>query len=321
MATQTSFSGGPEPVESEMHSSESNEDLELIAALIDGRLNQDDRARAMKLLAESDEALELYAQASRVRNETPDHKVVPIGTQRRWRQWKLVVPIAAAAGLAIVVVPKVLNRGASGVSAREYAMALAQDPGFVNGLPRGWEQQPWTVTRGAGSNPQTSGAAESALAFRLGARSVDLQVALQQGDTALAGRLIDEIRETLNSVPLSAPISDRYAALRSGLATETRADAIDRASDAERELREHLASSSFEFGQWIGAAELAARTHDASFFQSAHGMRFVQSMAGLSAQDREMLRSIDARLKQEPIDRALDDVDGMLQRTVQSSGG
>jgi hypothetical protein len=321
------FSEGPGPFESEMRSIESNVDLELIAAFIDGRLTGEDRARAMKLLADSDEALEIYALALRERQEMPDFGVVPIATRRRWRQWKVVVPIVAAAGLAIVAVPTLHNRGASAPLAREYAMELGRDPRFVNGLPNGWEQRRWAEIRGANSNQEASGArrpssgANSSLAFRLGVRSVDLQVALQRGDTALGRRLIDEILETLNSVALSATVATRYATLRSRLASDTRSQAIDRASDAERRLRERLASASFEFGQWLGAAELAARTHDASFFQSARGTQFIQSTDSLSADDRKVLRSIDARLKQAPIDRALDDVDEILQKAIQRRGG
>jgi hypothetical protein len=320
------FSDRPDPVASEMHSTESNVDLELIAALIDGRAAGEDRARAMKLLADSDEALELFALALRQRQSMPDFRVSPIVTRRRWRQWKVVVPIAAAAGLAIALVPMLRNRGASPSLAREYAMELGRDSRVVGGLRAGWEHRQWVENRGVGPNREGSGArqpgdAQTGLAFRMGVRSVDLQLALQLGDTALAGRLIDEIVETLNSVALSATVAARYAALRSGLASDPRAKSVDRASDAERQLREHVASAPFAFGEWVGAAELAARTHDASFFEAARGARFIQSIDGLSADDREAIRSVDARLKQGPTDRALDDVDVMLQRIIQRTGG
>lgn len=309
-----------------MDSANSNVDLELIAALIDGRLAGEDRARAMKLLADSDEALELYAQAWRQRQETPDVKVVSIGSRLRWRQWKLVVPIAVAAGLAIVVVPKLSNRGASAASAKEYAMALSEDPRFANELGVGWDQRGWAVTRGGGSLAGTSGsqrapsAPESGPAFRLGVRSVDLQVALQKGDMAVAGRLIGEMLETLDAVALSAPLAEKYAELRSSLATDTRNRAIDRASDAEQALRDHLGSASFEFGQWAGAAELAARTGDRSFFASSQGMRFIQSNDSIAGADSAALRSIDARMKQGLTDPALDDVREILRGIIQRRG-
>ena len=61
-----------------MDSIDSSQDLELIAAFIDGRLSAEERARAMKLLADSDEALELFASALRHQADAPDVKVVPI---------------------------------------------------------------------------------------------------------------------------------------------------------------------------------------------------------------------------------------------------
>ena len=73
-------------------------------------------------------------------------------------------------------------------------MELTQDPRFTGGLRPGWDQR-WAVTRGGespldapGTRPAGS-AQESRLAFRLGVRSVDLQIALPRGDTALAGTL------------------------------------------------------------------------------------------------------------------------------------
>lgn len=309
-------------VESETNSRDLNDDLELIAAFIDGRLVGDDRARAMKLLADSGEALELYAEAMRARYGTADSGAVPIATRRRRPRWKLVIPIAAAAGLAIISIPVLRNRGASPVSAREYAIELGRDPRFVSGLAAGWEQRSWRVTRGTGPAVQAGGsAADSAVAFRLGVRSVDLQVALQQGDTALARRIVDDILDMLNSVPLAAPVAQRYEELRSHLSTDTPAGTTTRASDAERHLRERLASAPFAFGQWICAAQLAARTRDSMFFHSAYSTRSLESLGGLSKDEQERLRSVDARAKQASTDRAFEDVDQILRRMIQGLGG
>lgn len=309
-------------MESETNSRDLNDDLELIAAFIDGRLVGDDRARAMKLLADSSEALELYAEAARERYGTPDSTVVPITTGRRWRFRTLVIPIAVAAGLAIITVPVLRNRGASPVSAREYASELGRDPRFVSELTAGWEQRAWPVSRGADQAVQASGsAADSVVAFRLGVRSVDLQVALQQGDTVLARRMIGDILEMLNSLPLSAAVAQRYEELRSHLATDSRSGTADRAAEAERHLRERLASASFAFGQWISAAELAARTRDSAFFHSAYASRSLKSLAGLSKDEQEAVRSVDTRAKQASTDRAFEDVDQTLRRMIQGLGG
>jgi hypothetical protein len=309
-----------------MDSIDPNADLELIAAFIDGKLAGEDRARVVKLLAESDEALEVFATAL-AEQHANRVSVVPITRARRWRQWRVIVPVAAAAGLATLFVPKLVGRGASPVLANEYATELERGPRFATGLPSGWEQRGWSVTRGAPS-PDVGGrpnsAAESRLAFRLGVRSIDLQVALRRGDTALAGRLTDEVLETLKSVGFSEAAAASYAELRSKLATELVGRSLERASGAERQLRDLLRSPSFSFGEWVGAADLAARSRDAAFFDSPHGTRFVRSSipaGGLAADDSAALGSIEARLRQGRDERALDEVHEVLQTIIRRRAG
>ena len=171
---------------------DTNVDLELLAAFVDGRLSGEERARAVKMLADSDEALELFANTLR-EQQTSDVKVVPITSARRWRQWKVVLPVAAAAALAVVMVPRMSGPGKAGAlgesSTRWSSRRIRALP---VGLREGWELRGWTVNRGrranAGNVWRAGSAAESRLAFRLGVRTVDLQVALRRGDTALAGR-------------------------------------------------------------------------------------------------------------------------------------
>src|ERR1051325_9183301 len=84
-------------------------DLELIASFIDGRLAPADRERAIKMLASSEAAFEVFAAAVRAREDaTPD--VVPITSARRRgrrRRWWLLLPAAAAAALMVAILPKV----------------------------------------------------------------------------------------------------------------------------------------------------------------------------------------------------------------------
>src|SRR5215831_10570733 len=124
-----------------MNSVNKNEDLELLAALIDGRLTGEERARALKLLSESDEAIELFASTMRDQSK-PEPTVVPISAARRWRQWKVAVPIAAAAVLAVVM-PRLVTLGAGADFATQFAMDFRQAP-----LSSGWDARGWTVTRG-----------------------------------------------------------------------------------------------------------------------------------------------------------------------------
>lgn len=313
-----------------MDSTDSNVDLELIAALIDGRLAAEDRARAMKLLANQDDALEIFAQATR-ESEVSEAKVVPISSARRWRQWKVLVPVAAAAGLAIVVVPRMMNRGAAAASASEYAMELGRDPHFASGLREGWEQRAWSVTRGGDSFRERGGGVahvasrlDSTIAFRLGARSLDLQVALSRGDTTVASRITAEILDGLKAMSYSEPVVETYTGFQSQLGTSTLAQSIARAADAERAMGRIVPAAPFAFGQWTAAAELAARVHDASFFQSASGRRFTRSAStegSLSPEEAEALRKIDARIQQGLSDHAFNEIHENLQTIIRHRGG
>src|SRR5215204_1243142 len=79
-------------------------DLELIGALMDGRLTGAERERAIKLLGESEAAFEIYTDAVRARADL--EKVVPI---KPWLDKRLLVgvPAAAAAALLVAVLPSI----------------------------------------------------------------------------------------------------------------------------------------------------------------------------------------------------------------------
>jgi hypothetical protein len=239
----------------------------------------------------------------------------------------VIVPLAAAAALAVVMVPRFAGKGTQPVLANDYALDLARDPRFASGLPQGWEQRSWSVTRGetpSAGTERPNSPLESRLAFRLGVRSVDLQITLRRGDTAMAGRVTNELIETLKGVGFSEAVAASYTELRSNLATEPVSRSIDRASSAERELSKLLGSSSFAFGQWVGAADVAAQMHDASFFESDHGTGFIRSAVpegGLATDDVEALKSIETRLASGRDDRALDEVHAILQTIIRRRGG
>ena len=318
----------PKPVERGMDSTDTNVDLELLAALIDGRLSGEERARAVKLVANSDEALELVANTLR-EHGTSDASVVPITSARRWRHWKVIVPVAAAAALAVVMVPRLTGPSTRGVLASEYATELARDPRFAGALRNGWDQRGWRVTRGGNGSREGSAAArvgspvESRLAFRLGVRSVDLRIALGRGDTSLAGHVAGEVIETLTGIGFSEPVAARYTELKSRLATETVSGSIEKATTAERDLRDLLVSPAFSFGEWVAAADLAAQARDTSFFHSPHGIQFIRSTmpsGSFSAEDTEALRSIDVSINGGLTDRALDDVHTVLQTVIRRRG-
>ena len=308
-------------------------DLEFVAAFIDGRLSAGERTRAMGLLAESDEALELFGTAFRVCRARSGRTIVPISAARLWKQASTAWPSAAAAVLAVVMLSRSNGSRPEPGGALQYATALARNATFTGNSAgdagANWQQRRWSVTRG-GPQPETvrvasgRGSSEIRYAFRLGVRSVDLQVALGRRDTALARNLVSEVIDELTAVGLSETVVLQYTELRSRLSTDAIGRSVERASSAEGSLRVFLDSSSFAFGQWVAAAELAARTHNPSFFQSSPGARFVwppDAAGGVTAAEAEVLRSIDDGLKHGPSDQALEKVHAALLAILQLRGG
>jgi len=294
-----------------MDSTDDNFDIELLAALIDGRLSGAERERALKILATSDEALELFAHSLHEQSAA-DATVIPIRSARRWARWQVVVPAAAAAALVFAMLPKLTG---SSVAGTDYAAQLARDPRFAGSLRDGWDQRGWSENRGAADNRT---APEPRFAFRLGVRTVDLQVALHAGDKALASRLVDDISQTLDGIKFTDVVAAKYNELKSRLASSPTAASIESATDAERDMGKLFESLPFKFGQWVAAADLAAQARDASFFQSKDGTKLVRATMqwSLDADDVRDLQAIDARLAQGSDDRAFDDVHTILQRVI-----
>src|SRR5262249_46740291 len=158
----------------------------------------------------------------RTQVDAPVVGVTPIAKARR-RRWTMIAPIAAAAALAIVAVPTLMRRGAPSDPAKAYVVALAGDPRFSGALIPGWGER-WAVRRGGESSVagavagQVAGSREATSAFRLGVRSVDLQIALSSGDTVLAARLASEIGQTLRGIVFSELVGASYDSLRTHLA-------------------------------------------------------------------------------------------------------
>jgi len=279
-------------------------DLDLIAAFIDGRLGPADRERAITLLATSDAAFDVFVDATRARAETGDD-VIPIGRGRRWmpggrRAWWVLAPAAAAAVLLFVVVPKIGVRSDrdTSVSATSLVAALgnadlhaAASTGVVG------EGRDWSVTRGASAS-----LADSAGAFRLGVRAIDLRVAVMADDRASADRLAGEMLDRIVGIELSQFVAARYANLRSGIAGTPREQLLAEASQAEDALGKLLAGRPddafwFNFGKWSAAAELAAGAHSPAFFQSELSARVVSDAlaraGGTRADTSELRRASD----------------------------
>jgi hypothetical protein len=301
-------------------------DLDLIAALIDGRLSGDERDRAIERLSESEAAFEIYTDALRVRSDLPGAAgdVIPLPTPKRrpGHSWQTIGSLAAAAVLFVALVPQFMaRRNAASVDApaSQITMALARQPDLSRRLAGEWDTRAWSVTRGGSATVDTT------LHFRLGVRAVDLNVALIAGDTARAARLTDELVESLGRVELSEMAKAEYVELRSRFARgESPADLRERAFHAERTLDALLDSFWFSFGRWTAGGDLAARTGTTEFFAAPLTGRFLkvaEKRQGLERADAEILDQIGTLARKDVNGEAMNTLRQLFETLIRRHGG
>lgn len=309
-----------------MEASNHEIDHELIAAFIDGRLSGADRARAMKLLAESEAAFEVYSDALRVRADLDDRGVVSIAAARRrrgHRGWWGVVPLAAAAALLFAIVPRMgsgVGDGALSAPSAVLARPLTARADLAAALGGDWSTRTWSVSRGG-----STGAVDSATAFRLGARAVDLYVALAVDDRQRVGQLSGEMLGALSQLTLSDAAAAEYSALRAQLTGgESREQLLAQAARAEVAMEQRLGSSWFGFGRWCAAGELAAAARSADFFTSDVTADFLESAdesRTFAPADTEALRRVADLARKGVTGGEFDAIRQILQTLISRHGG
>ena len=260
-------------------------DDERIAALLDGRVEGEDRRALLAELAEAGEDYRVFADAAAILREreeeaalgqqahgTEPAKAVPIGTRIRRRT-------VAWAGLAAVLA------GAALVPVIRLATAVSLDPAAVAGrlspaaarLPAGWtDRMPWGAYRGA-EGPSVS---DRPGAARLGALLVDLEVAVRSGDHAGVGLEAARVRAALGDVPGGGILSPTYEAV--GAKAGQPADSLWASLKEGREGITQLVDRDWlEAGAWAEGARLAAAAHDAAFFDRRRTGKALERTAGL----------------------------------------
>lgn len=259
-------------------------DAERLAALLDGRLNERERAEVLERLASSDEAFEAYVDAvvatRELEAEDEAAGVVPLRPVRGRPWWKR--PGAQWLALAAVLAALAL---APWLWTRLAAPGLDDPGGFVAlleaedaGLPTGWEKRPWGSTRAAG-DPLTL----DARAVRLGALVVDLEVAVRAGDPA-AAVLAGSVAALLEGVPAAGPVAAVYreVARRAG----EPAEALEPLLEQGREAVARVAGEEMvALGAWAEAARIAAARRDAEFFRTRETRATLERLEELSDSD------------------------------------
>ena len=260
---------------------------ERLAALLDGRLDAHRREELLAELAASDDDFDAYADAVAITAElegalpvvTPIHADAVATTPEVEDAAPGVTPIGAAPSRRRSLAPRWMAIAAvlAGVALAPWLWTrFAADRGLIAveaaALPPGWDASPWGTTRGAG-DPMT----EEARAVRLGARLVDVELAVRGRDPA-AARLATETAMLLEGIGGAAPAASIYheIARRAGEPTER----LEPLLKTGRETVPQMADEEgVKLGAWIESARIAAATRDRGFFASRATRSQLERMA------------------------------------------
>jgi hypothetical protein len=244
-------------------------DAERLAALLDGRLSGADREALLAELADSDEGLEVLADAIAVSEDVSadaddadddsDAAVVRLRPRVRPAVWRAALAVAAALAL-LLAAPWMMERfrAAEPAGPAQVAMLLADAPAQ---MPDDWNRRPWTATRGA-EDPLTP----QARSVRLGAVLLELEVAVRAGDQG-AARLAEEAALLLGGFPGAGPAASIYRAVARH-AIDAPAEAAALLPEGEAAALAIADAERVRIGAWLQGARMAAARRDAAFFRT-----------------------------------------------------
>jgi len=281
-------------------------DLEELAAFLDGKLPEADRARVEEHLAECRDCHEIFVGAVRFQEDSrEDDVVVPFFPRQNpdARRW---LPLAAAALLPV----------AAGVSLYMYMippdMAVGKLAAAYRGDSRTVADSLWTGTRYRGEPGQDGD--DERDSFQLGVQATNLQVSLKAEDRETAsGVILPSIRALLERDSFFAADADLkgYQQLRDEVdARRPTPQLLAQATERDAQVRENVAPAPlyFDLGKWAAAAWTAAATKNADFFDRRDNRRFPSwflRKEGESIQNPEVvtaLQKLQQILKDDPVD-------------------
>lgn len=250
-------------------------DLERMAALLDGRLDRKERDELLAAIAASDEATEVLIDAvaalremEEAGNEHDAASFAPpttpsepdAGVWRRRLQTRAVRWLIAATIVGVAAAPLVLRRAhPAGEQAAERLIGAIgrSDPQDAREL---YEQTVWASTRGA-----TETLSAEARAARLGARLVDLEMAVRARDT-IAAPIADDIAALMEQAEGGTAIANLYRRFAQ-TARDGNGTSMLPLRDGRSAVLTAVKTDLAMLGAWAELGRVAARRHDAAFFK------------------------------------------------------
>ncbi|MEZ5331863.1 MAG: hypothetical protein R2991_07370 [Thermoanaerobaculia bacterium] len=264
-------------------------DLELVAALAEGRLEGRERAEAVARIERDPVLRELYAETLACLEEEIGAEALPPAAQER-RPWLL--PLAAVLALAVVGLPLWRTHLAPlDLDASSLAAQAAVEP---ERLAEGWYEPGWAVTRGP--EAEVPGAD---LAFRLGVRSIDLETALDAGAVQDAIVLTHRLEGLLETVDFSEPQRQAYRQVRAIVAREGVVPEVHEYTAVADELNgenDGISADSYRLGKWAEAGRLALAAGDAAAVRGAGYRRGGRELEASDDERAQRLAAVRAAL-------------------------
>lgn len=279
--------------------------IEEIAALLDGRLEGHEREQVVEHIGQCEACYEVFTETLRFQEEEAEKgKVIEHPAARRRFVWSAASAVAAAALALIVAVPMWLGMqievGSIDVGRLADRLAAGTEAAVLE--TNAYSGDGWSRTRGFGS-----GLNETQRAFRLGVRTVDLDIALRAGDRQRAERLVQELYDMASDLPLAEMILVSYDDLLERLQGGETPESLTERSAAAASLTADAATEPYySLGQWAEAGLLASSAGDRAFLGNRRTRRFLTELelAELPEELHPPLAMIAERL-----DRGVDESD------------
>jgi len=295
-------------------------DLEDLAAFADGRISEEARDAVLARLAEDEGYYELLTDLLRFQQQesaiTGDAEprqapVAEVVLHPSWIRRRAVPWLAAAAALVVAAIGLVpFLRGSATLSVDSVTAGLGSEELKALG-EEPWDQRLWSTVR----SPQIP-YVERRDSFRLGARAVDLRLALKAGDRTRATLCAMEIYNTLASAGVPPPVLEEHRELIDALRQGPMKGLLNRSSQATADLATLADGFYFDYGLWARSGWWAAKAGSQEHFRVRPVVGFA-ARKDVPEKEKARLQELSAAIEREDL-RALED--GLLE-TLRSVGG